>query len=238
MSRRIPPLVLVLTALACGGPRESGAPSPASPSPGPPPGPSVDLDAPLPSRLPDVVARVNGQPILARQVVPYARRRLEPQGDEERERNRPRALRQALREYIDRELLFQEALARGLRADDRAVQGAYDRARVEQKEEKAWVDFLAARGFDPQSYRTEIRVQATVNVLLRRAAEETTVAEDEARGRYEAAPEEFPPPEGRPAGFDSVREQVEARLLEEKRRSAGDVLLRRLRARARIETYI
>lgn len=238
MSRRIPPLVLVLTAVACGGPRESGAPPSPSPSFGAPAGSPVDLDAPLPSPMPDIVARVNGQPILARQVVPYARRLLEPQEDEERERNRPRALRQALREYVNRELLFQEALARGLRADDHAVQQAYERARVEHRGEEEWLEFLAARGLDPQSYRTEIRVQATVNVLLRRAAEETTVAEVEARERYGAAPEEFPPPEGRPAGFDSVREQVKARLLEEKRRSAGDILLRRLRARARIETYI
>ena len=239
MSRSVPPIILVLAAVACAGsppaPRESPPPSPSAP---PSASPGLDPAAPLPSPLPEVLARVNGQPVLARQIVPYAKRLHDRRPAEERDRHKASAVRQALREYIDRELLFQEAVARGLKADDRAVQFAYDRARVEYPDETRWTEFLAAKGFDPQGYKAEIRVQETVNVLLRGAAEELTVTDDEARQLYEAAPEDFPPPEGQPEGFASVREQVKARLREERRAGIAGILLGRLRARARIEIYI
>ena len=233
MLRRIP-LLCVLAALACAG-------RPPAPGPSPSGSPPADSVAPLPSPLPDILARVNGQPILARQVVPYAKRLLDqlarPQ-DDEREREKPRILRQALREYIDRELLLQEAVARGLQADDRTVQYAYDRARVEHPDDKDWAGFLASTGFEPQAYKTEVRNQATIGLLLDRAAEELEVTDGEARQFYDAAPQEFPPPEGKPAGFDSVRDQVRARLREERRPGMVARLLTDLRARARIETYI
>src|SRR5206468_3449262 len=170
--------------------------------------PAADSAAPLPSPLPDILARVNGRPILARQVVPYAKRlfdRLERPKDE-KERDKPRVLRQALREYIERELLLQTAVARGLQADDRTVQYAYDRARVDHPDEQDWTTFLASTGFEPQSYKAEIRTQATIQLLLERAAGEIPVTDAEARKFYDAAPQEFPPPEGKPAEYDVVME--------------------------------
>jgi hypothetical protein len=65
-----------------------------------------------------------------------------------------------------------------------------------------------------------------------------TITDAEARSRYDAAPSAFPPPEGKDAGFDSVKEQVKATLLEDKRANLVGDLVRALRARARIETYI
>jgi hypothetical protein len=237
--RRIPPLLSVLAALACAGGPPAPGPSPSGSAAGSP-SPAADSAAPLPSPLPDILARVNGQPILARQVVPYAKRlfdRLERPKDE-RERDKPRILRQALREYIDRELLLQEAVARGLHADDRAVQYAYDRARVDHPDDKDWAGFLASIGSEPQAYKAEIRTQATIHLLLEDAGEGLKVMDAEARQRYDAAPEEFPPPEGQPAGFALVKEQVKARLREEARSGILGRLLTDLRARARIETYI
>ncbi len=186
---------------------------------------------------------MNGQPILARQVVPNAKRlfdRLErPKGkDDPRQHELPRILRQALREYIDRELLLQEAVARGLQADDRTVQHAYDRARVDHPDEKDWAAFLASTGFEAQTFKAEIRTQATIHLLLERAAAEVPVTDEDARKFYEAAPQEFPPPEGQPAAFETVKEQVKARLREERRPRIVDRLLADLRTRARIETYI
>jgi len=239
--RRIPPLLSVLAALACGGRPPAPGPSPsASAAAAASPTPAADSAAPLPSPLPDILARVNGRPILARQVVPYAKRlfdRLERPKDE-KERDKPRVLRQALREYIERELLLQEAVARGLQADDRTVQYAYDRARVDHPDDKDWAGFLASIGFEPQAYKAEIRAQATIHLLLERAAEELPVTDAEARQFYDVAPQEFPAPEGKAAGFDSVKEAVKARLREERRPGIAGRLLTDLRARARIETYI
>jgi hypothetical protein len=77
-----------------------------------------------------------------------------------------------------------------------------------------------------------------VKALLLSVAETMKITDAEARARYDAAPAAFPPPEGKEAGFDSVKEQVKATLLEEKRGNLVGDLVRTLRARARIETYI
>ena len=188
--------------------------------------------------MPDILGRVNGQPIVARQIVPLARKLLDQTKDKDSDSAKPGALREALRDYIDRELLFQEALARGVKADDSAVRLLYDQARVDHPDDKDWATYLGRQGFDPQSYKDEIRVQATVNAMLRRVGEEMKVTDAEARSRYDAAPAAFPPPEGKDAGFDSVKEQVKATLLEDKRAHLVGDLVRALRARARIETYI
>ena len=190
MIRRVLSLVVVLAAACSRG---------AAPPPGGPPGgpaATADPDAPLPSPLPDIVARVNGQPIGAVQIVPLAKRRLEASRDQGRDQ--PRALREALEEFIDRELLFQEALARGVKAEDRVVEHVYDRMRADHPDEAKWTAYLAAQGLDPRSLRSEIRVQETINELLRSLAE---------------------------GGAETGR-------------GVRDALVAKLRARARIETYL
>jgi hypothetical protein len=227
-------IVLVATA-GCSGVPPAPGPSPSA-SPSAPPSPLGDINAPLPSPMPDVLGRVNGHPIVARQIAPLARNLLDKSKDPDADK--PGAVRQALRDYIDRELLFQEALAQGVKADDDAVRLLYDQARVNHPDDKEWAASLARLGFDPQGYRDEIRIQATVKALLLSVAETMKITDAEARARYDAAPAAFPPPEGKEAGFDSVKEQVKATLLEEKRGNLVGDLVRTLRARARIETYI
>jgi len=176
VNRRVLSLVLVLVVAACS--RE--APSPGA-------GPAADPDAPLPSPLPEIVARVNGQPVGAVQIVPLARMRLRE--SEDPDRGQARALREALREFVDRELLFQEALARGVKAEDRAVEHVYDQMRADHPDEAKWTEYLAAQGLDPQSIKKEIRVQETVKELLRGlegGAEEPARAREELVGRLRA----------------------------------------------------
>ena len=186
--------------------------------------------------MPDILGRVNGQPIVARQIVPLARKLMDLSKDPDA--SKPGAVRQALRDYIDRELLFQEALVRGVKADDGAVRLLYDQARVNHPDDQEWEAYLHRLGFDPQGYKDEIRVQATVKALLSSVAGAMMVTDAEARSRYDAAPAAYPPPEGKEPGYDSVKEQVKATLLEDKRANLVGDLVRALRARARIETYI
>jgi predicted transcriptional regulator len=188
--------------------------------------------------MPDILARVNGQPVTTRQVVPLAKKAIEKEGALERDKKKPRVMRAALQDYIDRELLLAEALTRGLRADDRAVQSAYDRARVEHPDDKDWAEQLSFQGFDPQSYKNELRAEETIKALLREIASHVLVTDEEARARYEARPEEFPAPPGAQADFTVVKEDVKARILEEKSQPRLRELITALRAKARIETYI
>jgi hypothetical protein len=94
---------------------------------------------------------------------------------------RPAAVRRALERYIDRELLFQEARARGFTVDERRLAWAYDQARQEYPDDAEWEAFLAEEGMDPQALRTEIRIQKTVGALLEAEARQAGVSDGDRR---------------------------------------------------------
>src|SRR5262245_15755053 len=99
----------LLLLAGCGGAPTRQAPGSGAAALGTP-----DPARPLPLPLPDVVARVNGQPVLIGQILPIAKSTLDKWQGAEREQHKPEALRGALDRFIDRELLLQEALARGI----------------------------------------------------------------------------------------------------------------------------
>jgi LPS sulfotransferase NodH len=158
--------------------------------------------------VPDVVARVNGEPIRIQQILPIAKAELDRVSLVERDRKKPEVVRRALQQYIERELLLQEALARGVQADSRQVDWAYDQLRREHADDGAWSDFLAEQGMDPQSFRAELRQQQTVAALLEQDARQAPRGEADEAARQ--------------------RNQAEVR----------EALLARLRARARIELFL
>ena len=173
--------LLVLLPTAC-----SRGPAPSSSSA------AADPARPLPSPVPEVVARVNGQPIRIQQILPMAKAELDRVSVADRDRKKPEVLRHALQRYVDRELLVQEALARGVEADSRDVDWAYDQMRREHPDEKAWEEFLAGQGMDPKTFRTELRTQQTVAALLeqehaREAARSEAADRPRTREELEAA---------------------------------------------------
>ena len=197
-STRAAGTILGLLLAAC-----SGAPAP-SPTPA-----STDPGRPLPSPLPEIVARVNGQPIRIGQILAIAKSELDRVSVVDRDRKKPEVLRHALDQYVDRELLLQEALARGIQADSREVDWAYDQMRREHADETAWDEFLAGQGMDAQSFKAELRAQHTVAALV----------EQEVRA--------FPVPE---AAEHSVRRG--------QRQAIYDALLGRLRRKARTMSFV
>jgi len=227
-STRAAVTVLGLLLVAC-----SGAPAP-SPSPA-----AADPGRPLPSPVPEVVARVNGQPIRIGQILPIAKSELDRVSVADRDRKKPEVLRHALEQYVDRELLLQEALARGIQADSREVDWAYDQMRREHAGEKAWEEFLAEQGMGPQSFKAELRAQHTVAALVEQEVRAFPVAEAAARAAFEADPKAFGP-EGSaaPPAFEAVREDVEATVRQGQRKAVHDALLGRLRGKARIELLL
>jgi peptidyl-prolyl cis-trans isomerase C len=139
------------------------------------------------------VARVNGQSIRIGQVLGMAKKALKDSKD--REKDMPGALRQAMHQYVERELLFQEAMARGISADTKQVETAYDQVRARFKDELRFKESLADQGLDPQSYKQELRVQETVNALLAKAGGAIAVTDAEAKAFFEANPGAFDPGE-------------------------------------------
>ena len=183
---------VVLLAVSCSGPSPNPSPSPSTSGTGGPP--EIDRLTPLPSPLPDIVARVNGQPVQLNLVLALSRKALILSKD--KEKDKAGAVRQAMHQYIIRELLFQEALARGMVADPQRLQQAYDKARLDYRDEARWASKLADQGMDPQSFKSELRVQETVNTLVtQEAAKVPPVSDDEAQAFFNLHPDSFGRPE-------------------------------------------
>jgi peptidyl-prolyl cis-trans isomerase C len=184
---------IALACLAAGcsgkGDKPSGGPSsPAPASPGAPP--EIDRVTPLPSPVPDVVATVNGEPVPLRNIVQLARKYLEK--SEDRAKDRPYALRRAAQEFIDRELLFQEARARKLQPDDRRVEQAYNDARLRYRDEERWADWLKDQGYDQNTFRTELRVQETIRLVVdQEMGKVRDISDEDAEAFYAAHPGAF-----------------------------------------------
>jgi peptidyl-prolyl cis-trans isomerase C len=143
----LPALILILLLTGC----RSHTPSKAAEA-------SPDLsDRPLPSPPPDIAAQVNGQPI------PFALVRLAAQREQ---KTTPAAYRQALELLIDREVLFQEALIRRVRPDERIVERLYQQERSRYKDEREFQTVMVAQGLTPDRFRTEISIHQTVRALV------------------------------------------------------------------------
>lgn len=188
-------VLAVLPFAACSSPKPAASPGPAGASPAasaapklPPP---VDATTPLPEPLPKIAAVVNGHPIKLPYVDMIARNLLEPGGNQPKDR--PFAYRRAMQQLIVRELLFEEAVARRLSADDARVEQAYNEARVGHKDDEKWLKFLASQFMDVDTFRAEIRSQQTIAVLLAKEGEQVpdTVSEADSRAFYDGHPEMF-----------------------------------------------
>ena len=210
------------------------------PAAGPSPAPSTaDALRPLPSPVPEVVARVNGQAVHIHQILPLAKARLDRLSVAERDRRKPEMVRAALQEYVERELLLQEAMARGVEADSRRVQADYDQMRREHPDEAGWDAFLAWQGLDPQSLKVELRAQHTVAALLEQEVRAWPVPEEDARAVWAADPRAFGPRgAATPPPFAAVRPEVERAIRLRNKDEIRGALLARLRAKARIELFL
>jgi peptidyl-prolyl cis-trans isomerase C len=221
---------LVLAAMAVAACSKKAPPAAAastSPSPAAISGglPAVDRDTPLPNPLPAIAARVNGREIPLKYAEIIVRRLLEKK---DKEKDRPWAYRQAVQQLITRELLLEEAVTRKVSADDKKVDEAYNEARVSYKDEGAWASFLADQGLTVDAFRSEIRTQLTVAVLLDQEAArvEAGVSDQEASAFYKANPSMFDsgerlrashillrvPPGATPAQKEAVRARAQAVL--------------------------
>ena len=231
------PAAAATAAGACSGDRgaanrpPAGAASPAAartPEPGAPQ--EIDRVTPLPSPLPEVVARVNGQPVPLGIVRLLVQQQVVEVGRPQVQESEPGKYRKALQQAIVRELLFQEAVKRNVAADDARVEQTYNEARVRFKDDKAWSAMLQGQGMDPQSFRAQLRVHQTIQKLLFQVAEEAHVqaTDQEAMAFYESHPAVFDAGDRVRASHILVRvpEGTAAARKEELRKKAEAILAR------------
>ena len=137
---------------AAARPTEPGAP------------PEIDRTTPLPDPLPTVAADVNGHPVPTYQVKLLAERAL--QSGNIPADQKAFAYRQAMNQFIIRELLFEESVARGLSADQAALEQTENAERGRYANAAAWQAALTERGMTEESFKMELRTQHTVNALV------------------------------------------------------------------------
>jgi parvulin-like peptidyl-prolyl isomerase len=162
--------------------------APAALTPGAATGP-IDRSRPLPDPLPAIAARVNGEPIPTTKVAALARQR-EDRGNRT---DGPNAgvLRETLQRVVQRELLFQEALQRGLSTDARALERAYDQLRATEPDPERWRQRLVREGATSDDLKRELRIQATVAQLVNSLPHRlpSQIEDDEARAYLMAHPD-------------------------------------------------
>lgn len=189
-----------------------------------------------------VAGRVNGQDIPLRNVAIMVEESIELGRVSESRRNA--LYRDALEQLIRRELLLQEALARGVKADDLEVQRAYDRLRGHYKDEQAWREFLKSRSLDDQLLRTEIRIRQTAQALLQAEAAQrvVTASDEEIRALYDATDaSQFQPPGASPAPkppLTEMKEVLRQEVVRRKHAEASERYVESLAARAKIERFL
>jgi hypothetical protein len=228
-------LLLPLASAACAG-------GPPSPTPAPEAVTEVQKLRPLPSPLPLVAARVNGQEISIRNVAIRVHESIELGKVSESRRNA--LFREALEQEVQRELLFQEAQRRGLTADTLAVQRAYDQLRGHYPDDEKWKAFLRSRSLDDNAYRLELRIRFTAEALLaaEAAQHQVSASDEEVLALYDSTPaeafqEKDASPEPKPP-FESVRDFLRQEVLRKKHAEASQRFIESLKAKARIEKYL
>jgi len=228
--KTLAPLAVCALAAACSRkPAEERAlaaqATPASPA-------DVDSKKPLPDPLPMVAARVNGRNIPTSHVVGAAETALRNGVV----KDKLLAYRQTLNQLVIRELLLEEAVARRLAAERAPVERAYDEARVAYKDDAEWQEALRKQGFTPDGFREELRAKQTVSLLLSQEAQKVAEpTEAELRDFYAKNPTLFG---GEQPRFEDVKDRLAQHVAQLRRQEHLQGLVDKLRARARIETFL
>lgn len=229
--------VALALAWACSGKEGQAPPGPKGPAAGAAsasPGasglhPSIDRTTPLPSPLPEVVARVNGHAVPLKYVEIIAKRLLAG-GDPNKDG--PYAYRQATQQLIVRELLVEEAVSRKINPDPQKIEQAYNEARISYQEDAAWVAFLAKQGMTEEGFRSELRTQHTVQALLDQEAAlvPSSISDEDALAFYKGNAQLFDSGERLRASHILLRVAVDATPQQkEKVRARAQQLLARIR---------
>jgi peptidyl-prolyl cis-trans isomerase C len=170
-------IAAALTSVACKKPSSGGSAAPVSTGaaqsvpPGPVPGSNAATPAtvppkPMPAQLPDVLARVNGEPV-ERWEFDNADKRLEARaGGSIPADRRDEILRGVLDQLVAYHLLAQEARARKFAAADQDVDARVAEIRKNFPDEAAFTQAIAAQGLTVDHLRAQTRSNLEVQKVI------------------------------------------------------------------------
>ena len=161
-----------------------------------PDAPPAEPAKPVPDVLPDIVARVNGQPI-AKGELERAIRNLELNaGGNIPPERRAEIIRGVLDQLIDVKLLEQEAAARNIKATDAEVNQGLTEMKAQAPDQATFDKALVARQMTEADLRNEARQRLTVDKLLVAEVEpKAAVGPADIEAFYKANPQFFMQPE-------------------------------------------
>jgi peptidyl-prolyl cis-trans isomerase C len=241
---RIPALLLIIATLAFGaacnksassgaassGPAQSSADKP---SPAATPSPALGVPPkPVPQTLPDVLARVNNQPVsksdfemLVKNIELKNRAPIPPD-------RRDEILRALLDQLVEYTLLKQEAEARNVQVTDAEVEQQVSAMKQQNGGDAGCKKGLAERNMTIERLRADTRAQMAISKMLETQVAAATPATDaEAKVFYEKNPDKFKRGESVRASHILIRVSEQASEQEKKKaRAQIDAVLKRAKA--------
>jgi parvulin-like peptidyl-prolyl isomerase len=168
---------------AAAAPAAAGAAQPAAPKP-------------VPAQLPEVLARVNGDPV-NRTDFERAVKNVEAQaGGQVPAERRDAVYRQVLDQIVAFKLLAQEAQARKVAIADAEIDGQVAEIRKQFPDEQAFASALAQRSMTPDALKRDIRQQMLAMKLVDTDVKPTvSVGDKEIAEFYQKNPDRFQQPE-------------------------------------------
>jgi peptidyl-prolyl cis-trans isomerase C len=168
--------------------------TPAGAAPGAPAAPPAAR--PVPATLPDVVARVNGEPCsrgeLERAIKNVEQRAGRPVPPEQRDQ----VFRGVLNELLSFKVVAAEGKARGITVTDQEIDGRIAEIRKQVPSEDAFQQALKARQMTAADLRNETRTEILVNKTMEaEVAPKVVVAPADLDAYYKEHPEQFKQPE-------------------------------------------
>jgi peptidyl-prolyl cis-trans isomerase C len=170
-----------------------------------PPAKVAEPDEPIPPAAPNalfpaLVARVNGKPVLGRDLEGRVRSELatigNPSWKDLRDDYKSEVTNRSLSQLIGDELLYQKALESGLTATQAEIQAEFDKVAKTYPSDAALNSMLVDRGLDRKSLMRDLgknlAVQKYINETI---AKKLVVAPAELTDYYKGHPEEFKHPE-------------------------------------------
>jgi peptidyl-prolyl cis-trans isomerase C len=206
----------------------SGTPPAAAGQPAAPPAPPK----PVPQQLPDVLARVNGEPVkkadfdrMVRTIEARAGKSIPPD-------RRDEILRGALDQLITYTLLSQESRSRGVKVEPAEIDTKMGQLKSQFPTQEAFDKALKDRGMTAESLRQDAIVDLSVTKLM--DAEVATIpgpSDAEAKDFYDKNPDKFKEDEQVRASHILVRvdEKADA-AAKQKARAEIDAVMKKVRA--------
>jgi parvulin-like peptidyl-prolyl isomerase len=152
------------------------------------------------SLFPAVIARVNTRPILGRDIESRIQSLLTPIGNPQwknlKEDYKQELIIQSLGSLIASELVYQKAVASGMKATDAEVQAEFSKAAKNFGSDGEFNSALASRGLDRQSFQREMARSMTVEkYVAETVGKKITITPAEVSKYYEEHKEDFRHPE-------------------------------------------